>query len=249
MKPGLTALLQSMLPQRLLGRIVYRAARSRRPWLRSALINGFCRLYAIDLDEAERSDPAAYASFNDFFTRALKPGARTLPANGDVIASPVDGTLTEFGRLERDQLLQAKGMPYSLTELVDEAPEDLEPFIGGHYATVYLAPHNYHRIHSPLAATLRQTRYIPGRRFAVNRATAGAVARLFCRNERAVLWLETACGPCLLVMVGALNVASLGTVTLGEIASGPPRLWHEAEPPAFAVGDELGRTGFVQKSG
>jgi phosphatidylserine decarboxylase len=234
------ARLQFLLPQRALGRIVYTLARSRRAGLKNLLIGGFCRLYGVDLAEAENPDPSSYASFNAFFTRALRPGARPVQGSETTVACPVDGRLTEFGTLTEDRLLQAKGMDYRLADLLDEEPARLERFVGGRFLTVYLAPHNYHRVHLPVAARLERSRYIAGRRYSVNEATASAIERLYCRNERLALQFSTVAGPLALVMVGALNVASLSTVVHGEIASGPSRDLVHAGLPEFARAAEIG---------
>lgn len=239
LSPG--AAVQFLLPQKLSCRIVYRLARSERPWLKNLLIGIFCRLYDVDLAAAANADPTAYPSFNAFFTRALKPDARPLAGDEATLVSPVDGRLTEFGRLERDRLLQAKGISYSLGSLLAEPPGLLEPFHGGEFMTIYLAPHNYHRVHTPLAGQLDRGRYVPGRAFSVNAATANAIDGLFCRNERVALWLSTELGYGVVVMVGALNVASLSTALAGEIASGPERLYSPDPPLRLARGAELGR--------
>jgi phosphatidylserine decarboxylase len=235
------AAVQFLLPQSLIGRIVYRLSRSRRRWLKNLLIGSFRRLYTIDLSEAEIPDASAYPTFNAFFTRELRPGSRPLASGDDTVVSPVDGRLTEFGTLDRDRLLQAKGMSYTLTSLLVEQADLLEPFIGGRFMTIYLAPHNYHRVHAPIAGQLDRGRYIPGRRFAVNQTTAGAIAGLFCRNERVTLWLSAGGGYCVVVMVGALNVASLSTALTGEIYPGPERLYSPETPARLGRGDELGQ--------
>jgi len=234
------AAVQHLLPQRLSGRLVYRLSRSRRPWLRDRLIRGFVRLYDVDLDEAERGIDE-YLTFNDFFTRTLAPGARPLEGDESTIVSPADGRITEFGTLSADRLLQAKGISYSLSDLLAEAPELLPPFHGGQFLTIYLAPHDYHRVHMPVAGQLDRGRYVPGRRFSVNAATARSIDRLFCRNERVALWLSTARGYVVVVLVGALNVASLSTALTGEITPGPERLLSPESPLRLARGQELGR--------
>jgi phosphatidylserine decarboxylase len=233
--------LQYLLPQKLLCRVVYRLSRSRRPWLRKLLIRGFVALYDVDLGEAATDDIDAFATFNDFFTRALAPGARPLAGDDSVIACPADGRLTEFGRLDADRLLQAKGISFTAGSLLGETPELLERFHGGSFLTIYLAPHDYHRVHAPVAGQLDRCRYIPGRRFSVNLATASAIDGLFCRNERVALWLSSDVGYAVVVMVGALNVSSLTTALTGEIESGPERLVAPAVAPVLARGDELGR--------
>jgi phosphatidylserine decarboxylase len=155
--------------------------------------------------------------------------------------SPADGVLTEHGAIAGDRLFQAKGFSYSLAELLGETGTAVTAFEGGSYFTIYLAPHNYHRVHAPLAAQLTRTRYIPGRRFSVSRATAAAIPHLFCRNERVVCWFATDLGWMAVVLVGALNVSSISTFTRGEIASGLPQHWPEDPPRPVAQGDEIGR--------
>jgi phosphatidylserine decarboxylase len=236
-----SAAIQFLLPQRLSCRIVYRLARSRRPWLKRLLIANFLKLYDVDMREAEREDPLAYASFNELFTRPLKSGARPLAADPTGIVCPADGRLTEFGRIEQGRLLQAKGKEYTLAALLAEPPAVIEPFLGGSFLTIYLAPPDYHRVHAPVAGALRRGRYIPGRCFSVNQKTASAIDNVFCRNERIALWLDTVAGPAVVVMIGALNVASLSTEISGEIASGTPRVYEAAAPRVIARGAELGR--------
>jgi phosphatidylserine decarboxylase len=239
LSPG--AAVQYLLPQKALCRLVYRLSRSRCRWLKNLLIRGFTRLYAIDLDAAESSDRDHYPSFNAFFTRALAPGARPLAADEGAILSPADGRVTEFGRLDRERALQAKGISYSLADLLDEAPTLLEPFHDGRFLTIYLAPHDYHRVHMPLAGLVDRSRYIPGKRFSVNAATAASIDGLFCRNERVALWVSTPQGYAVIVMVGALNVSSLTTALTGEIASGAGQLLSPETPLALGRGAELGR--------
>src|SRR5690606_22333940 len=151
--------------------VVYRAARTEADWLKRPLIRWFAKTYGIDLTEAVEQDLDRYASFNAFFTRALKEGARPIAGDESTVVSPVDGRLTEFGHARDGQLLQAKGFEYALAELTGEGPADARLFSRGAYATIYLAPNDYHRVHMPLAGKLTATRYIPGRRFSVNAAT------------------------------------------------------------------------------
>jgi phosphatidylserine decarboxylase len=231
----------ALLPQELSGRIVYRLARSERAWLKNLLIGGFCRLYEIDLDEAVSPDPRSFRSFNEFFTRELRPGARPIAPGDDVVVSPVDGRLTEFGRLDGGTIVQAKGKTYTIEALLAEPPELIEPFRGGSFLTIYLAPHNYHRVHAPLACRLARGRYVPGKRYRVNARTAERIEGLYCRNERVALWLSTTIGHAVVVMIGALNVASLSTALTGEIPSGGERVLAAETPPAMAAGAELGR--------
>jgi phosphatidylserine decarboxylase len=235
------SLLQHLLPKDLISAVTYRVARSERRWIARPLIRWFTRAYGVDLVEAEHADFDRYPTFNGFFTRALRPGARVIEGGADAVVSPADGTLSEFGTLDADTLLQAKGRSYSLAALLGENGERVDALLGGSYCTVYLSPRDYHRVHAPLDAALTRTRYIPGRRFSVSLATAASIDRIFCRNERAVCWFDTASGPMVVVLVGALNVSSISTFSRGEIASGAPRLWEEPAPRRVARGAEIGR--------
>ena len=232
---------QHLIPKNAVSAVVYRATRSRRRWLKGPLTRWFARTYRVDLTEAANPDLDSYATFNEFFTRELKPRARTIERGQGSLVAPADGVLTEHGRIDGDRLFQAKGLSYSLAELLDETGANVAALHGGAYFTIYLAPHNYHRVHAPLDARSIRTRYVPGARFSVSRATAAAIPRLFCRNERAVCWFETERGPMVVVFVGALNVSSISTFTHGEIASGATQHWHEDPPRAVAQGGEIGR--------
>ncbi len=232
---------QHLIPKKLSSAIVYRATRSKRAWLRRPLTRWFARTYGVDLAECANPDLDSYATFNEFFTRELKADARLIATGHNVLVAPADGVLTEHGAIEGDRLYQAKGLAYSLGELLGESGAAVAALQGGRYFTIYLAPHNYHRVHAPLAARLTRTRYLPGARFSVSRATAAAIPRLFCRNERVVCWFETDRGPMAVVFVGALNVSSVSTFAHGEIASGAPRAWTEPQPRAVAQGAEIGR--------
>ena len=201
----------------------------------------FAKTYGVDLTEAANADLESYATFNEFFTRELKAGARPIATGADTIVAPADGILTEHGSIDGGHLYQAKGRPYTLTELLGETGSAVDALEGGRYFTIYLAPHNYHRVHAPLAAALRRTRYLPGARFSVSRATATAIPRLFCRNERVVCWFDTAHGTMVVGFVGALNVSSISTFARGEIMSGAPQLWVEEPPLPVARGAEIGR--------
>jgi phosphatidylserine decarboxylase len=239
MKARLAVLWQYLIPQRLVCRTVYHAARSTQAWLARPLTHWFAGRFGIDLAEAERSRIDDYDSLNALFTRALAPGTRPIASGSDAVVAPADGRLTQCGRLRGHTLIQAKGFDYSLPGLVGEPVTD--GFRDGSFATIYLAPHNYHRVHLPVAGELRQTRYIPGARFSVNTATAAGVPNLFSRNERAVLTIDTGSFAYYVVMVGALNVSSISTVTRGEIPSGRAGCWSEASPTVFATGAEIGR--------
>jgi phosphatidylserine decarboxylase len=232
---------QHLLPKNLVSAVVYRATRCRGAWLRRPLTHWFAGAYRVDMSEAANADLDSYATFNEFFTRALKPGARPIDGGSDRIVAPADGVLTEFGTIDGDRLLQAKGIDYTLADLLGEDGAAVDALRGGSFFTIYLAPYDYHRVHAPLAGMLERTRYIPGERFSVSRATAAVIKRLFCRNERAVCWFAGEHAAAAVVLVGALNVSSISTLTQGEIASGPPRQWQENPPPRVAQGNEIGR--------
>jgi phosphatidylserine decarboxylase len=233
---------QHVMPQHALSRLILRATRARTPWFKNWLIGGFLKLYAVDLSEAAQSNPFTFGSFNEFFTRALKPGARSVAADPRAIACPVDGTISEAGRIEGDLLLQAKGHRYRLTELL-AGRAWASDFEGGSFATIYLAPFNYHRVHMPLQGRLRETVYVPGRLFSVNAITAAQVPKLFARNERVLTLFDTAFGEVALVMVGALNVGSMATVWAGDITPAARRVITTLPPQRIALdkGEELGR--------
>jgi phosphatidylserine decarboxylase len=234
-------LTQHLIPKNLSSAVVYRATRSRRPWLKRPLTRWFAKAYGVDLTEAANAELDSYATFNEFFTRELRAGARPIAGGADTIVAPADGVLTEHGPIEGGRVYQAKGSPYTLAALLGETGAAVEALEGGRYFTIYLAPHNYHRVHAPLDAELVRTRYIPGARFSVSRATAAAIPRLFCRNERVVCWFTTAHGPMVVVFVGALNVSSVSTFAHGEVPSGTAREWLEPSPRRVRRGEEIGR--------
>ncbi|HMD75289.1 MAG TPA: archaetidylserine decarboxylase [Steroidobacteraceae bacterium] len=234
--------MQYILPQHTLSRLVLAATRVRVAWFKNLITRAFLALYAVDMSEARQTDPYAYASFNEFFTRELAEGARPIAADAKSVASPVDGTVSECGSIEADVLLQAKGRHYRLRELL-AAQDWSDRFAGGSFATIYLAPYNYHRIHMPLAASLLDTVYVPGRLFSVNAATAACVPRLFARNERVLTLFESAAGQFALVLVGALNVGSMATVWAGDITPAKRRALTRLPHTqlSLAKGAELGR--------
>jgi len=236
--------LQRLLPQFLLGRVVHRLARVQTPWFKDLCIRGFVRLFPVNLDEAANSVPTGYDSFNAFFTRALEPGARPQDADPAAVTCPADGRVQQAGALHDGQLLQAKGMTYSAAALLGDA-DAAAAFQDGWFLTVYLAPQDYHRVHAPLAGTLRDMLYVPGARLSVNEMTAAAVPGLFARNERLVCQFESPAGPFAMVLVGALNVASISTTWAGEVLPHEPRRlrrWHYpgAAGIEFTRGDQLG---------
>ena len=234
--------MQYILPQHALSRLVLAATRVRTPWLKNALIRGFLKLFSIDMTEAIETDPYRYGSFNEFFTRALRAAARPIDADPRTIASPVDGAVSECGIIEQDRLMQAKGRDYTLNDLLAGQPW-AKRFVGGSFATIYLAPFNYHRIHMAVRGTLIDTVYVPGRLFSVNTVTAQHVPRLFARNERVLTLFDTDFGQFALVMVGALNVGSMATVWEGDITPAARRVVTRIPGPALTLdkGEELGR--------
>jgi phosphatidylserine decarboxylase len=235
--------LQYLLPQHFLSRLAGSLAGARTGWLKRALIRSFLRHYPVDLSEAERADPSAYESFNDFFTRKLRRSVRPIDQEAASLACPVDGYVSQAGQLTDGALLQAKGISYSAGALLGGDPVLAAQFAGGAFATLYLAPHNYHRIHMPFAGTLRLALHVPGDLFSVNAATADAVPGLFTRNERIVCVFDTVAGPMAVVLVGALFVGSMSLSWAGVIRGRHPRAILELPVrPVIALdkGAELG---------
>jgi phosphatidylserine decarboxylase len=239
--------LQHLLPQHGISRLVLAATRSRAPAFKNALIKMFMRGFRPDMSDAVITEPTAYASFNDFFTRELRAGTRPIDPDPRAIVSPVDGTVSEAGPLTQDRLLQAKGHDYTLRALLAGNTAWERSFSGGSFATIYLAPYNYHRIHMPLTGELRETFYVPGRLFSVNRTTAQLVPGLFSINERVFCGFDAGGLPFGLVLVGALNVGSMATVWHGDVT---PRKHREVTalpvtdalaPLTLAKGDEMAR--------
>ncbi len=240
------AALQDLLPKHFLSKTMHRIARSTNPTVRNLIIRSILRAYpTIDMREAEQPDPFAYASFNAFFTRALRADARPVAGGADTVVSPVDGTVSQLGTIANGQVYQAKGSHYTTQALLANEASAAR-FQGGAFACIYLAPYNYHRIHMPLDARLTATRYVPGDLFSVNAATVRAVPGLFARNERVVCEFDTALGPLAMVLVGALFVGSIETVYAGEINTPPSRggavrAIDTAIGIEFAKGSEIGR--------
>ena len=239
--------MQHALPQHFLSRIVLRVTRIRLRPVKNLLIRSFLRGFEPNMSEASQPNPLQYPSFNAFFTRTLRAGARPIDIDPGVLVSPVDGTVSQIGRLDGTKLLQAKGHDYTLEALLDGAPEWVERFKGGAFATLYLAPYNYHRIHMPLAGTLRAAWLVPGKLFSVNAVTAAAVPGLFAKNERVVCVFEDGPRAFAMVLVGALFVGSISTVWHGDVA---PRSPHERvdlplatsrSPLKLSKGAEMGR--------
>lgn len=233
----LFVLMQRLLPERLLGRAVRALTRSRMPWLRNFLIRGFVRVYDVDLREIEHPEPSAFQHMNAFFTRPLRAGARPIAPGDRTLVCPSDGLLEAIGYAEADQLVQAKRFRYRVADLLVLEPTAAERFHGGATATVYLAPHDYHRVHMPLGGRVTDTVYVPGRRWAVNRRTVRTVPGLFAANERVIIWCESPAGRFAVVLVGALNVASISLAWCGDVtpASQVVRTHYGTTDPAMAI--------------
>ena len=244
----LFALLLYLLPHHLLSQAMHWLTRIEWPPLKDRLIKGAIRLYRVDMGLAVQQDPTAYPSFNAFFTRALQPAARPLAGEPSAVLSPVDGAVSQLGRIEDGRIFQAKGQSYTLRELLGDDSEWCERFAEGHFATLYLSPRDYHRIHMPLAGELKKMLHIPGRLFSVSPSTTRVVPRLFSRNERVINLFETEHGPMAVIMVGAIFVASMDTVWAGTVAPLSRRIsqWRYGQqkpvaPVTLDKGDEMGR--------
>jgi phosphatidylserine decarboxylase len=239
----LTVSLQYLLPKQTLTALAGRFAGWQGGALTTRVIRWFVRRYQVNMAEAANPDVAAYGTFNEFFTRPLREGARPLAA-ADFIC-PVDGAISQFGAIERDHIFQAKGHRYSTTALVGGDAELAARFDNGSFATLYLSPRDYHRIHMPCAGRLARMIHVPGELFSVNPATARGVPGLFARNERVVCVFESDFGPFVLVLVGATIVGSMATVWHGVVNPPRPgslREWRYDETPVILEkGAEMGR--------
>ncbi len=235
--------LQHIVPQHALSRLAGSIAASESPWLRDRLIRRFVAAYGVDLSQAARGI-GGFTSFNDFFTRELKPGARPLADATQHILSPADGAVSQLGPISGGRIIQAKGRDYSVAEILGCGAEDAARFEGGRFITIYLSPKDYHRVHMPASGTLAETTYIPGDLYSVNTATAGGVDRLFARNERLSCRFDGPSGHFASIMVGAMIVAGIDTVwpnTFRTHASAPVHENFAGAGHAFAAGDEMGR--------
>jgi len=242
----LKALPQYLMPGHLVSRLTRAFTRLRQPWIKNRFTAWFIGHFRVDMDEALESDPHAYEHFNAFFTRELKPGVRPIVEGEDELACPVDGAVSQACAISDGRVFQAKGHDYSLEQLLGGTAERARPFHGGSFATIYLSPRDYHRIHMPLSGTLREMVHVPGRLFSVNPATTRVIPGLFARNERVVTLFDTAVGPMAMILVGAVNVGSIETVWAGEVT--PPagrvvRAWHYEGDEAITLekGAEMGR--------
>jgi phosphatidylserine decarboxylase len=240
--------LQYITPKHLLSRLVGKLAAAELGGLTTFMIKRFINHYNVNMDEALHSDPDYYKSFNAFFTRPLKPDARPIDPNPSTLVHAVDGAVSQYGDIHADSIFQAKGHDYSLTTLLGGKPDLAAPFKDGQFATVYLAPRDYHRIHIPIDGTLTDMVYVPGELFSVNPLTARNIPGLFARNERVVALFDTPVGKMAMVLVGATIVASIETVWAGTVT--PPagkhvQHWTYDKDSEASVklkkGDELGR--------
>ena len=237
---------QHVLPQHVLTAWVNRLTRCRTPWVKNLLIRNFCGMYHVNLAEAAQPDVTSYPTFNAFFTRALRSGTRPVDAASEALVSPVDGYISQIGRIREGSLVQAKDREFTVAALLGGSASDAARFANGSFATLYLAPHNYHRIHMPCAARLTHMRYVPGRLFSVNEAGVAGIDQLFARNERLVCSFD-AMGQIIVCLVGALFVSSMETTWHGPVT--PARQRHVtdfdySDPTAtreFVKGEEMGR--------
>lgn len=242
----LLTLPQYLLPQHLLSVCMHRITRSQIGWFKNTFIRFICWKFRVDISEAATAELSAYPSFNAFFTRRLRDGIRPVAAGDSVVVSPVDGAISQLGAIDDGRIIQAKGRDYSVSELLGGDNRLATRFEQGQFATIYLSPRDYHRIHMPLSGQLTSMRYVPGKLFSVNPRTARAVPRLFARNERVVTVFETEFGPLVQVLVGAIFVGSMETVWSGQIT--PPytpsiRDWAYIGDDAISLdkGEEMGR--------
>lgn len=237
---------QYLLPQHTLSVMMHRLTQSQVGWFKNAFIRFICWRFKVDLTEAASPHMRDYPSFNAFFTRPLRTGIRPIAGGNDVVVSPVDGAISQLGPVADGRIIQAKGREYTVEELLAGDRALARQFNHGQFATIYLSPRDYHRIHMPLTGRLALMRYVPGKLFSVNPRTARAVPRLFARNERVVTVFETDFGPVVQVLVGAIFVGSMETVWAGQITPAygdAVREWRYAGEQAVRLtkGAEMGR--------
>lgn len=243
-KKQLFALMQYFIPQHLLSRLVGWFAQSEYPLIKNTFIKWFAKRYDVNMQEALNEDLESYKSFNEFFTRPLKDGARPIAEGDNTLVSPADGAVSQLGKIELGRVFQAKGRDYSVAELLGGDADRAAPFVNGDFMTVYLSPKDYHRVHMPFAGTLKETVYVPGDLFSVNPATTENVDALFARNERLVCIFETEFGPMAMVLVGAMIVAGIETVWSGQVTPLPKEAQaqqYNGEDIVLGKGEEMGR--------
>lgn len=237
------AIVQHLLPQHALSRLAGFVTNCQIPWLKNWLIDTFIAHYGVDMSCAEQTDPHLYSDFNHFFTRRLKPETRPIDADKNIIISPVDGTVSQAGTIDGQTILQAKNFIYDVQSLLGGCEKRSAPFSGGHFATLYLAPKDYHRVHMPLSGKLQEMVYVPGRLFSVNAATTDQVPNLFARNERVITIFDTPAGPMAVILIGAMLVASISIAWAGVITptgKNPLVLQNENSTIKLNRGDEVG---------
>lgn len=239
LKKNLFIQAQKVVPQQKLSRVVGKVAASENPILKNIVIQAFKAQYGIDMSIAEQGNALKFKSFNEFFTRSLKAGVRKIDDNPNSVVSPADGAISQLGKIADGDIFQAKGQSFSVEKLIGD-PQLAEPFKNGEFATVYLSPKDYHRVHMPYAGTLTETLYIPGELFSVNQTTAENIPGLFARNERMVCLFDTDLGRMAVVLVGAMIVAGIETVATGKVKP-TGRLELNHHEMKLEKGDELGR--------
>jgi phosphatidylserine decarboxylase len=236
--------LQRLTPQHQLSRLVSKLAESTHPRTKNLLIRQFIKTYNVNMEEAACSSENDYASFNDFFTRSLKPQSRPIDNTPGSIVSPADGTISQLGGIAQGRIFQAKGKHFSVDALLGEHSPRSAQFLNGKFATIYLSPRDYHRVHMPVTGTLEYCRYIPGKLFSVNAMTTGHIDGLFARNERLVSFFNTDIGCCAVVMVGAMLVAGIEAVW-GNYPPGTLTTEQFSDSQfALVKGTEMGRFKF-----
>lgn len=237
---------QYIIPQHGLSRIIGSIISSRQEKLKNYLIDFFIKRYQVDMRDAIETNPHAYSDFNSFFTRKLRPETRPIVQGEDTIACPADGLISEFGTINDSMLLQAKNHQYSITDILGGLKDEAATFINGEFATIYLAPKDYHRVHIPISGELRKMIHVPGKLFSVNLCTADHVPNLFARNERVICIFDTKFGPMAVILVGAMIVASIHTVWAGAITPSAKKqitIWNYPDnhtPLILQKGAELG---------
>jgi phosphatidylserine decarboxylase len=244
-KDQLFAFTQHITPQKTLSRAIGKIAECENTWVKNTFISQFVKKYQVDMTEAVNSDPLSYRNFNDFFTRAIRPELRPICDEKYGIACPADGAISQLGNIEHGTLFQAKGHHYSLTSLLGGDAALSNQFLGGSFATVYLSPKDYHRVHMPLTGKLTKMIHIPGKLFSVNKVTAEQIPNVFARNERTVCLFDTEAGPMAVILVGAMIVASIETVWAGQVTPFNKNVvtWDYKELNNIEIkkGEEMGR--------
>ncbi len=243
-KDSLFVFLQYIIPQHALSRLVGWFASCEIEFIKSTFITKFAKKYQVNMDEALVEDLSSFASFNEFFTRELKDGARPIAEGEGLLVSPADGAVSQLGKIELGKVFQAKGRDFSVTTLLGGDTERASKFLNGEFATIYLSPKDYHRVHMPCAGKLLETVYVPGDLFSVNPTTAQGVDGLFARNERLVCMFETEYGPMAMVLVGAMIVAGIETVWSGQVCPLPKKAQvqdYTQSEVRLEKGQEMGR--------